>query len=487
MGEMKKKFLKKIGVIFALVSLLTLSSCFTFISITQPNSAMTGEQISSRLLIRTEPDPFWQLDKSAHYAIIGLLIPTDWSVDSVYYEPGDPGDIGPNQCAYLPPDSSDAEPGGQVDYWTDSLNVHFPPPEGMHWVVYQSLSKDSTKLDTGYVNLFIKMTVGHTSGTFNIGYFVSDAALDFSQENWYTVNLDNPIEVLKNQPPKIDSLTAVQLTEDTPVFFPFKSWYAFVLDETPDSLLDYSMLPGKHLTVVKNDSGFIITPSENWFGTDTLQLIVTDPNSLADTASFCAMVIAVNDTPSIDLPQKISFRNDSTYSLNLWSYATDVEDADSLLSFLFGSDSDSLFWEFNSRLGKLELSAPNFNGECHFFIKVIDSEGASASDTVLIKIEPATGMAFSNGELPAKYELLQNFPNPFNSTTSIHFALKKAGMVKIEIYNNLGQKVSTLLNSKKNAGYHQVFFHGKNFPSGVYFYEIKTNDFRQVKKMLLLK
>jgi hypothetical protein len=94
--------------------------------------------------------------------------------------------------------------------------------------------------------------------------------------------------------------------------------------------------------------------------------------------------------------------------------------------------------------------------------------------------------------LPREYELTQNYPNPFNPTTSISYQLPKDINMSIRIYNIMGQEVRTLIDCKNMAGYHTVIWDGQDnnnsrVPSGVYFYTLQTDDFRQTKRMVLLK
>jgi len=92
------------------------------------------------------------------------------------------------------------------------------------------------------------------------------------------------------------------------------------------------------------------------------------------------------------------------------------------------------------------------------------------------------------------YNLLQNYPNPFNPSTSIQYTISdlptgQAGMqfVSLIVYDILGNEVKTLVNSEKPSGVYVVEWNAGNVPSGVYFYQLKTNSFVQTKKMLLLK
>ncbi|HSD63531.1 MAG TPA: T9SS type A sorting domain-containing protein [Ignavibacteriaceae bacterium] len=88
---------------------------------------------------------------------------------------------------------------------------------------------------------------------------------------------------------------------------------------------------------------------------------------------------------------------------------------------------------------------------------------------------------------PAKFELAQNFPNPFNPATKINFSIPSDGSVKLTVYNLLGQKISTLVNGFMKVGSHTVNFSGQNLNSGLYFYKLESNGSSIVKKMILLK
>lgn len=89
--------------------------------------------------------------------------------------------------------------------------------------------------------------------------------------------------------------------------------------------------------------------------------------------------------------------------------------------------------------------------------------------------------------IPSEYKLEQNFPNPFNPSTSIRFALPQAAHVKLTVYDLNGRLVTTLVNDNLTAGNHFVEFHAANLPSGVYFYRIQAGAFQATEKMLLTK
>jgi hypothetical protein len=93
----------------------------------------------------------------------------------------------------------------------------------------------------------------------------------------------------------------------------------------------------------------------------------------------------------------------------------------------------------------------------------------------------------SDGSLISAYKLFDNYPNPFNPSTVIRFTIPVSGMVSLVVYNTLGEKVAVLINGNMNAGEHKVEFDASGLTSGVYFCELRTGDFRSMKKMVLLR
>jgi len=88
---------------------------------------------------------------------------------------------------------------------------------------------------------------------------------------------------------------------------------------------------------------------------------------------------------------------------------------------------------------------------------------------------------------PDGFKLSQNFPNPFNPSTKITFSLKTKGHTTLTVYNTVGQLVATLVDETMGTGTYHATFDARELPSGVYFYQIKSGEFAQVKKMILMK
>jgi hypothetical protein len=93
----------------------------------------------------------------------------------------------------------------------------------------------------------------------------------------------------------------------------------------------------------------------------------------------------------------------------------------------------------------------------------------------------------SLGTLPASFELSQNFPNPFNPTTTIRYGLPTQSHVTMKVYNLLGQEVATLVDGLEEKGYKTVEFNAGNLSSGVYFYRIQAEGFNEVRKLTIIK
>jgi hypothetical protein len=119
---------------------------------------------------------------------------------------------------------------------------------------------------------------------------------------------------------------------------------------------------------------------------------------------------------------------------------------------------------------------PN-DGNYYYRLKQVDYNGSyEYSDVVEVEWR-----AFNS------YLLEQNFPNPFNPTTTFGFGIQNKSNVKITILNAIGEEVAIVLNEEREGGYHQVEFNATGLSSGIYFYRLQAGNFIETKKMILMK
>lgn len=89
--------------------------------------------------------------------------------------------------------------------------------------------------------------------------------------------------------------------------------------------------------------------------------------------------------------------------------------------------------------------------------------------------------------LADEFELMQNFPNPFNPSTIIEYRISDRSFVSVKVYNILGDEVATLVNEAKPAGIYNVNFNASGLSSGMYMYKLQTESFVGTRKMILMK
>jgi hypothetical protein len=100
---------------------------------------------------------------------------------------------------------------------------------------------------------------------------------------------------------------------------------------------------------------------------------------------------------------------------------------------------------------------------------------------------PGFNAVEENPGIPVEFALDQNYPNPFNSSTTIRYSLPNHSRITLTVFNLKGQEVARLAEGKKEAGYQEVQFDGKDLESGVYFYRLQAGNFVQMKRFVLLK
>jgi hypothetical protein len=126
-----------------------------------------------------------------------------------------------------------------------------------------------------------------------------------------------------------------------------------------------------------------------------------------------------------------------------------------------------LWWDLRNHV--------NVNNKYDLYIQRVNSSGS------------LTSIKTTGKENPQVFQLVQNYPNPFNPATTISYTIPKAGNVQLKVYDALGREVSTLVNTHQESGWYNVNFDASRLSSGMYIYKLTSENFSQVKKMMLLK
>jgi hypothetical protein len=115
------------------------------------------------------------------------------------------------------------------------------------------------------------------------------------------------------------------------------------------------------------------------------------------------------------------------------------------------------------------------------------STGSPVGATINFSLSSATSVETNISEQLKEFELSQNFPNPFNPSTTINYAIQQSGVVILKVYNVVGQEIQTLVNNYQAVGNYQVTLNAQNLSSGVYFYRLQSNGSTLMRKMILLR
>ena len=221
------------------------------------------------------------------------------------------------------------------------------------------------------------------------------------------------------------------------------------------------------------------------------RIIVADAflnNYIKDSALYVILSIAAVPTLLRPLNNSINQLQNPTLLWDSNGYAT---------SFRLQLSTDTNFNNivFDSTLSNTPLVVrPNFLGlGVKYFWRVNATNSLGTSDwSVIWKFTiRETGISVISSEIPSEYMLFNNFPNPFNPSTSIRYSIpyRPPGntFVTLKIYDVTGKEVAMLVNQNQKPGTYEVTFGANSVSSGIYFYQIQAGSFMQTKKMVLIK
>jgi hypothetical protein len=145
----------------------------------------------------------------------------------------------------------------------------------------------------------------------------------------------------------------------------------------------------------------------------------------------------------------------------------------------------SFKWNTGDTTRRIQITQP---GNYQVFVNYGMGYMGSLIKIVLNIQNPCESIGITNiSGTAVSYKLFQNYPNPFNPATRIKFDIPVTGFVSLKIYNVMGWEVESLVNENLREGSYEVEFNGMNKASGIYYYKIITENFQEVKKMILVK
>ena len=147
---------------------------------------------------------------------------------------------------------------------------------------------------------------------------------------------------------------------------------------------------------------------------------------------------------------------------------------------------------FSKEEATIELIEAKAEADAKFKFDVNRNAPINKKDTIDFTISNLDGIMMTKQFIfsytgPKEFKLEQNFPNPFNPTTTIQYQLPQDAKVTLKVYDILGSEVATLVNEEQEAGYKEVKFNAINIASGMYVYRLQAGEYVSIKKMLMIK
>ena len=338
------------------------------------------------------------------------------------------------------------------------------------------------------------------TGSAKITVVVSDNALkDTTSFNFKVINI--------NDSPVISTLSDVTINEDETGTATLSA-----TDIDGDAITYSAVSDTNAVTVSVSSATLTLTPNPNWNGVANIKAYASDGTS-KDSTTFKLTVTPVQDAPTafewvssaLDTVNITQSNLADTYTLQ-WGVSTDAADGDSINYLLYAqigvypaeeiydTTSLSIPLTYQEILEGVFEGSPVNGATVRFNVKATD--GVDTVDVTgenrVIYVNRYDYLSTESEGVPTEFALHENYPNPFNPSTTLRFDLPEASNITLTIYNMLGQKIRTYDMQSAAAGYHTLKWNATNdygdpVGAGVYLYQLQTKDFVKTRKMVLLK
>jgi hypothetical protein len=310
-----------------------------------------------------------------------------------------------------------------------------------------------------------------------------------------------------NLPPKLEEITGKTINEDE------ATNVTLVATDVDGDPISYSGFADKSAVNVIVESNVLkISPDKDWNGSSIITAVASDAYA-SDSVTFVLNVNPVQDAPypfdwlstasdSIDITQsnltdayKLKWNTSKEVDNEVVDYLIYVQIGKMQVEMVHDTTDTSYAITYQEFLENVFEPFPMLSrATVRFSISAtdgIDTVKVTGDDRVVF-VNRYDYLSTESEGIPTEFALHENYPNPFNPTTTLRFDLPDISDITLTIYNMLGQKVRTFIMQSTPAGYHSVKWdatndYGEQVGAGVYLYQLQTKDFVKTRKMVLLK